>query len=266
MAKMPVDLNKRQLIRDLLFAPKQYKLDDRFVLRDGKRHPVAVVCPGGAYQMVCSYIEGVPLAKKLNEKGYSVYIVYYRTKDKALFPAPLDDLAQAIRDVFARKETDLLDLEHYSIWGSSAGGHLTACFGREDLGYAHYGLPKPAALVLSYPVISMRKELTHMLTHDTLLGKDASPDAEALTSVDEHVTEAYPATYLWCGEADRDVSPENAKRMAAALEKAGVSHRMESFPGVGHGVGPGTGTAAQGWIDRALQFLEERCEREGKAD
>ncbi len=115
MAKMPSDLNKMQLFRDMLFAPKQYRLDDRFVIHDGNRHPVAVVCPGGAYQMVCSYIEGVPVAKKLNALGYSVYIVYYRTKDKALFPAPQDDLARAIRNVFARKDQDLLKLNHYSI-------------------------------------------------------------------------------------------------------------------------------------------------------
>ncbi len=258
MAKMPSDLNKMQLVRDMLFAPKQYRLDDRFVIRDGRRHPTAVVCPGGAYQMVCSYIEGVPVAKKLNALGYSVYIVYYRTKEKALFPAPQDDLAQAIRDVFARKDQDLLKLNHYSIWGSSAGGHLVATFGTVQMGYAHYQLPKPAALVLSYPVISMRKELTHVLTHDTLLGKDAQPEAEALTSVDEQITSDFPPTYLWCGEADQDVSPENTQRMAEALKREGIPCRCEIFPGVGHGVGPGTGTAAQGWIDRAVKFIQEQ--------
>lgn len=258
MAKLPVDVNKKQMFRDLLFGPKAYRLDDRFVLRDGKRHPVALVCPGGAYQMVCSYIEGVPIAQKLNAMGYTVYIVYYRTKGKARFPAPQDDLAQAIRDVFSRKEQDLLDTERYSLWGSSAGGHLAASFGLKELGYAHYQLPKPAALVLSYPVISMRRELTHMLTHDTLLGKDASAETEVMWSIDEQVTADFPPTYLWCGEEDRDVSPENTRRMAAALRKADVPCCCESFPGVGHGVGPGTGTAAQDWIERAVHFVEEQ--------
>lgn len=258
MAKGPVDLNKKQMLRDILFAPKRYKLDDRFVLRDGKRHPVTIVCPGGAYQMVCSYIEGVPIAKKLNAKGYSVYIVYYRTKANALFPSPQDDLAQAVRDVFARKEKDNLDLEGYSIWGFSAGGHLAASFGLADIGYDHYHLPKPTALVLGYPVISMRKELTHMLTHDTLLGKEASEEAEGCLSIDEHVTADYPPTYIWCGEADKAVSPENTKKMAAALEKAGVPYQMETFPGVDHGFGPATGTSAEGWIDHAVNFFEKQ--------
>ncbi len=60
------------------------------------------------------------------------------------------------------------------------------------------------------------------------------------------------------GEADQDVSPENTRRMAAALKREGIPCRCETFPGVGHGVGPGTGTAAQGWIDRAVKFIQEQ--------
>lgn len=39
---------------------------------DGKRHPFAVICSGGAYFMVCSYIEGVPVAKKLVLRLYDI--------------------------------------------------------------------------------------------------------------------------------------------------------------------------------------------------
>lgn len=71
---------------------------------------------------------------------------------------------------------------------------------------------------------------------------------------DGQVSSAYPPTYIWCGDADSTVSPENTRRMAAALENAGVPVCCEIFPGVEHGVGPGTGTAAGGWIDHALDF------------
>jgi len=30
--------------------------------------------------------------------------------------------------------------------------------------------------------------------------------------------------------------------------------QCETFPGVDHGVGPGTGTAAEGWLNRAVDF------------
>lgn len=254
MANTPADFDRKQFLRDLLFTQNRYHLNDRFVIRDGKRHPFAVICPGGAYWMVCSYIEGVPVAKKLNEFGISAFIVNYRVRKKAHYPAPQEDLARAIREILSKKEQYLLESEGYSVWGFSAGGHLAASFGTQELGYIHYGLPRPATLVLSYPVISMRKDVTHQGTHDNLLGADSTPELEALTSIDEQVTADYPPTYLWCGDADQTVSPENTRRMADALKAAGVAYQCEIFPGVDHGVGPGTGTAAEGWIRHAVDF------------
>ena len=72
------------------------------------------------------------------------------------------------------------------------------------------------------------------------------------------MTSEYPPTYIWCGDGDRTVQPENTRRMAAALEQAGVKYQCEIFPSVDHGVGPGTGTPAQGWIDRAVRFWREQ--------
>lgn len=253
MFGLPVDADNKQYIRDL-FQPDKCCIDTRFVIRDGKKHPFAVICPGGAYAKVCSYIEGVPFAKKLNEEGISAFIVYYRIKKHAKYPAPQRDLANAVRHIFRNSDRYCLDTDHYSVWGSSAGGHLAASFGTENMGYVKYSLPKPEAMILVYPVISMRKEYTHPETHDNLLGADASPAGELFASVEAHVTDAYPPTYVWAGDADETVQPENTRMMAKALETAGVCHAWDIFPGVGHGVGPGTGTSAEGWIDKAVQF------------
>lgn len=257
-SKQPADLDSLQSIKDVFFTKNAYKLDDRFVIRDGKTHPFAVICPGGGYQMVCSFIEGVPIAKRLNEQGISAFIVYYRVREKARFPAPQDDLARAVREVLEKAEEYQLDTENYSVWGSSAGGHLAASFGTENMGYVKYGLPKPQVMVLIYPVISMEKGLTHGGSRDNLLGKEATQEQEQAASVDLHVTAAYPPTYIWCGDADDVVPPENTRRMAAALERSGVPCLCEVFPNVGHGVGPATGTSAQGWIDHAVAFWRER--------
>lgn len=257
MAERPIDLDSRQSMKDI-FRANRYALDDRFVLRDGKMHPFAVICPGGAYQMVCSFIEGVPVAKKLNELGISAFIVYYRVREKARYPQPQDDLARAVREILERAEKYHVDPGNYSVWGSSAGGHLAASFGTNNMGYPHYDLPKPRAIVLIYPVISMDRDLTHLQTHDNLLGKRAICAMEQFTSVDRNVGPDYPPTYLWCGDADATVDSENTRRMAAALEQAGVPVRCEIFPGVDHGVGPGTGTAAEGWIRNAVDFWMEQ--------
>ena len=254
MAKRPVDVDVRQSVKDIFFTKNQYKLVDDYVLRDGKRHPFALVVPGGGYEMVCSFIEGVPIAKKLNTLGCSAFILYYRVKGKARFPAPQDDLARAVGEILANAERYLVEPENYSIWGASAGGHLAASFGTESLGWKKYGLPRPGAEILVYPVISMDSGITHPGSCKVLLGESPSPELVRAVSIDQQVTAEYPPTYIWCGDADKTVPPENTKRMAAALEAAGVLYKCEIFPSAGHGIGPGTGTSAEGWIDRAVNF------------
>lgn len=258
MAQIPADVDKKQSVKDLFLTPNQYRLDDRFVIRDGKIHPVAILVPGGGYEMVCSFIEGVPIAGKLNEQGISVFIVYYRVRKKALFPAPMDDLAAAVKEIFARAAEYNLDTAHYAVWGASAGGHLAASFGTENMGYVKYGLPKPDALVLSYPVITMDKGKTHMGSHDNLLGKNATAEMEAFTSVEKQVTDKYPRTFVWCGDHDGAVHPDNTRILAAALQRVGVPVKCRIYPNVDHGIGPGTGTAAENWINEAVAFWLNR--------
>ena len=279
------DIIPEQQLKDENPTRNEMWLDTRFLLKDGRKHKLAIIVPGGGYGAVCSFIEGVPFAKKLNEKGISAVIVYYRVKEKALFPAPQDDLAQAVNEILEKADEWDLDTENYSVWGSSAGAHLAGSFGTLHMGYRKYGLPKPGAMVLCYPVISTDPAITHMGTHDWLLyardfyaaGPGAAPtDArpeegagraedssfyemterqrEDYTSLELHVTEEYPRTYLWAGDIDSIVPAENSRRMARALAEAGVPHRFDLFEGVDHGFGPATGTSAEGWIDRAVEF------------
>lgn len=203
--------------------------------------------------MVCSFVEGAPYAKALNAKGYSAFVLYYRCKDKARFPAPQDDVAKALKDILARADALSLDTEGYSLWGSSAGGHLAASFGTEGMGYARYGLPKPGTLVLTYPVVTMG-ELTHTGSRDNLLGPATSPELIRKVSVEQQVGPDYPPTFLWCGTADRTVPPENSRMLARALEANGIPHLLREYPGVDHGVGLGEGSACEGWFEEAVEF------------
>ena len=248
------DTLKLQKFLDGIRKKNGYELVDRYVIRDGKTHPFALVIPGGGYYCVCSFIEGVPFAKALNQLGISVFILYYSVKEKARIPAPMDDAARAVREILDRADSYRVKREGYSVWGSSAGGHLAAAFGTESMGWRRYGLPKPGSVVLAYPVISMDRAVTHRGTHDNLLGEDPGYEEERAASVENCVTPEFPPTFVWCGDVDATVPAENTRRMAAALEEAGVPHQCEVIPGVDHGVGPGTGTAAEGWIRRAAEF------------
>jgi len=76
------NIDSKQSMRDI-FKKNQYELDDRFVIRDGKRHKCAVLCPGGGYSLVCSFAEGALLPGELNKQGISEFIVYYRVRKKS---------------------------------------------------------------------------------------------------------------------------------------------------------------------------------------
>ena len=258
MPQKPADVDVRQSIHDMFFSKNEYRLVTDYVLKDGKTHPFALLVPGGGYYMVSNFIEGAPLAKKLNGMGISAFILYYRVKKKALYPAPVDDLARALREILSNADHYHVEADNYSIWGASAGAHLTAMFGTDHAGYPKYDLPRPGALILVYPVISMDKAITHKESHDFFLGKDASEEKEAMASVEKHVHADYPPTYIWCSDDDNVVNPENTRRMIAALEQAGIPHESTIYHGVMHGAGPATGTPAEGWVQKAVSFWRKQ--------
>ncbi len=82
----------------------------RYLLNDGRKHRLAIIIPGGGFYIVADYLEGKPIAQKMNENGISAVTVRYRVREKAAFPAPLDDVAAAIDEALRRAEEWNLDV------------------------------------------------------------------------------------------------------------------------------------------------------------
>lgn len=163
-------------------------------------------------------------------------------------------MARAVREILNHAQVWNLDAGNYSIWGSSAGGHLAASFCTHAMGYRKYKLPRPNALILAYPVITMDQKLPHIGTRKNLLGTTPTNEIECLTSIENHIGKDFPRTFLWCGSADSLVPPENSRMLARQLEIHGVAHRFIEYPGVDHGVGIGKGLTCEGWIEEAVKF------------
>lgn len=216
-----------------------------------------LIIPGGGYFNVCSFVEGFPIAQQCVKHGISAFILQYRTSGWAHYPNPQEDAAQAVRFILAHRERFGLAGTGYAVCGFSAGGHLAASLGTESLGYARFGVPRPQAELLGYPVITMGS-LTHEGSRALLLGEDAGSGAvREQWSVERQVTGSYPPTFVWNCSGDDTVPAENSAMLEAALTRFGVTVRHEVFPGTVHGWGLGDGTAAEGWLDRALGFWEE---------
>lgn len=234
--------------------PNRYKLKP-YLLRDGKMHPVAIIVPGGGYRRICNFSEGCPYAKKLNAMGYHAFVLYYRVKEKARYPAPQDDLARAVRELQGRVKKWKLDMKGYSVWGSSAGGHLAASFGTRNMGYGNYGLPKPGAIILSYPVVTLG-EKAHLNSRKFQLGENATEEQIHFASIEKQITPDYPPTFLWWGDEDRDVDPDNSRMLRDTLRGNQVTCICTEYKGVGHGVGIGEGLKCEGWFEKAVAFWE----------
>ena len=139
--------------------------------------------------------------------------------------------------------------------GFSAGGHLAATFGTKTIGWKHYGLPKPSVMFLGYPVISLDANISHGGSCQNLLQEDwQDPERIKQYSVDQQTDGDYPPSFIWQCKGDKSVPVINSQMMADKLTEHGVKNIYEVFDAAAHSWGLGTGTLADGWLTRAIDF------------
>ena len=135
---------------------------------------------------------------------------------------------------------------------------MAALWGCKHTGYQAHNLPKPGAVILGYPAVSIRAMEKEEII--SLFPEELSEDEISRYSADENVDRDYPPLFAWAFEQDPDVAPEkHCCKLADSVQKAGIPVKCEIFPGSLHGVGIGEHTAAKGWLDRAVDFWREYC-------
>ena len=218
-----------------------------------KDAPIFFVAPGGGYCMVCISYEGVFVAEELNRRGVNAFVLNYRVGENARAPHPQEDMAALIKYVFANKDKFGISRDDYSVMGFSAGGHLAASFSTENVGYKTFGLPKPRAAVLCYPVLTMG-ENTHKESMLRLTGGDET--LKEAYSVEKHAKN-YPPCFLWYCSDDTCVPPVNSDALYEELIKNGVPAKLCAYKKGGHGLGLGYRSEAEGWMDEMMNFVKE---------
>ena len=225
------DVNAGRAVFHDIYTPRE-KADEPtksntglFFFRGKPGAPFAVVSPGGGFSYVGSVHEGFPYAVAISRQGYNAFVLKYRAG--AGGAAATQDMAAAISYVFRNASRLGVSTDAYSLWGSSAGARMAAAIGSH--GTARFGgdrLPGPAAVVMAYTGHS-----------------DVSADE--------------PPTFAVVGERDGIAPPSVMETRVAALRRTGAEAEFHRYGGLGHGFGPGTGTSAEGWLDRAVRFWEK---------
>jgi acetyl esterase/lipase len=93
-------------------------------------YPVVVWIHGGGWQSGDkAQFRTTPMMAALQSRGYAVVVINYRLSAEAIFPAQIHDVKAAIRWVKANAASYAINKNNIGVWGSSAGGHLSALAG-----------------------------------------------------------------------------------------------------------------------------------------
>jgi acetyl esterase/lipase len=228
------------------------------------KHIAVILIPGGAYYRIAFEKEGIDVSKWLNEKGITAIILKYRLpndsimKDKSI--GPLQDAQEAVR-IVRRNATHIgVAPNKIGVMGFSAGGHLasTLCtrFNEKIYRLKDSVSARPDFAALIYPVISMKKELTHMGSMENLLGKNASDSLIAAFSNELHVKKNTPSTFLVHSADDGAVNYLNSIEYFKALNENKVKSELHIYPTGGHGYGMASqGKTEKNWTSTFLEWL-----------
>ncbi len=196
-----------------------------------RRFPAVIAVPGGSYEH-CSKREGEPCAARWYSHGYNSFVLDYSCVDKP-FPTALLELAAAVEYVRANAEA-LRCTDKIIITGFSAGGHLTASLAVHHGRYQHLFTEniRPDLTVLCYPVITAGR-YTHALS-----AKNIAPteDLKVLASLENHVAETTPPSFIWHCADDKTVPVQNSLMYASALSEKEIPYELHIFPQGGHGI------------------------------
>ena len=190
-----------------------------------------VVCPGGGYGHLAVGHEGLDIARWLNERGGTAFVLRYRIAPKYHEPTPMLDAQRAIRTVRENAERFGIDPKRVGVWGFSAGGHLASTvgthfdngkFGSSDS--VELQSSRPDLLILAYPVIDMEPPVTHGGSRRNLLGTEPDPKKVAFYRNHKHVTKEPPPTFLFHTADDKAVPVDHGDTV-----EGGIQHGPEQF-------------------------------------
>ena len=199
--------------------------------------------------------------------GFAVASVDYRMSGEAVWPAPLHDVAAAVRYLVARADELGLDVSRMAVWGESAGGHLAMelVFRQDDLSAlgsdgAPVAIPTIAALVDWYGVADIREPMPDFplpgpSPESRLIGGDPANDPRGTDASPIVFAEVrLPAALVMHGTGDSLVPCEGSRHIAAALERAGTPVTSVWFDGAEH-AWAGTPDVAMAALRQTIDWL-----------
>ena len=239
-------------------------LTDNRAVEESRRRPLALIFPGGGYHFR-SDREAEPVALRLLGLGIQAVIVRYSVAPSR-YPQALREAAEAVAYAHAHAGEWLCDEHKVAVLGFSAGGHAAAHIGIRWQEQRQGPACRPDAMSLCYPVISSGPH-AHRGSIENLLAEREAELADTV-SLERHVTDQTPPTFLWHTWEDASVPVENSLLLACALREHGIPCEMHIYQRGDHGMSlsneevyppqaPNIRPECQGWIEMAARWLKQ---------
>ncbi len=243
------------VMRNIIYTPQDWPAQmkgDFYQPKTSRPVPAVLLVHGGGWTGKDGRWQMDPIAIKLAKRGYAVLNVTYRLAPQWIYPAPVDDLREAVKWMRAHAAELGVDPARIATFGYSAGGHLAALTGfsagGEDLrirAIVAGGAPSdltfyPGGKLVPQFLGGTRNEIPTRF-------REASPV--------NHVTADSPPVFLYHATADRLVGPEHAWEMISMLKEKEIPYEVFWIKGYGH---VGAFLMPGGSVDAAVNFLDRK--------
>ena len=238
---------------------------------EGKGPFPAIICiHGGAWKEGNRQQLG-PMTTLFAKRGFVAVTVSYRLAPEYRFPAQIEDCKAAARFLRANAEKFKLDPDHIGAVGFSAGGHLSCLMGAADEKAGLEGAggnPKQSSrvqAVVSFfgPTDFTTKTWNKVVESAILvpfLGGTIEEKMELYRKCSPilYCTKDDPPFLFFHGTKDPLVGIDQSQKMVAKLKEVGVSARLVTMEGEGHGWG---GEKLTKTMDETVRFFEEKLRK-----
>ena len=249
---------KFRVQHDVIFSPTGWPREvkgDLYVPETTARRPAVLVIHGGSWTTRDKRWYMTPIAKSLARRGYVALNATYRGAPAWHYPAPVQDLREAIKWLRRHAEEYHIQPDRIGVFGYSAGAQLAAQLGALDGPQS----VRVQAVVAGGCPADMRFFPRGKLVPAYLGGTPAAvPQVFREASPVTHITSDDPPFFVYHGERDRIVPPEHAVALKKALERAGVPHEFVWVKNRGH---IATFLFGGEVVRKAIDFLDRTLKR-----
>ncbi|HEV2118329.1 MAG TPA: alpha/beta hydrolase [Terriglobales bacterium] len=227
--------------------------------------PAAVLVHGGGWvagdkQQYITYI-----FQPLSDADFAWFSINYRLAPQYHFPAPADDIEQAIRFVKAHAAQYKIDPKRVALIGESAGGHLVSYVGARNQPDSRVAAVVSLYGIHDFITAAMEwKPFPHEVLELFNIHQVNAETAPLLIKASPvvYVNKNTPPFLLIHGSKDEDVPYDQSVEMCARMKQVGARCELITIPGAPHGMDHWEPHPEWHWYKKAMvNWLEKTVVR-----